>query len=480
MANHVHVGNIPLPGSGGDRGWAPQAQPVPPSTGRAGVSGAGGEAAAAATAPQRPEASGRGSTTPAAQDAGESTEEGTGDDCDYQTSRHPAAGPLDVAQDSVPDMVRTLELSKTDSSPAMKSEVEFDIDLRRAIEESRRSSHQSAAKEEGDDGVIELLSSDDDEDASSLSGKKPLPRKPDHWTALATKPEATTVMPLKKKRRRSFELSETCSEFDDERGRLREDDAKMPARKRSPSRNSGDDQSRENADLKEAIRLSLQPDDVEPMIKYRVLSREEFEKGVNAVVDMNGGLGRIERSSLIQQGNSNDMSKEFVPPEGGKNQTGAQYGRVSIDCMYRIVDVLEGRVSAEQDDFPTAPIKAFLDIGHGLGIQGEVHKRAVRQFNQLPLQLTRGSASNGLEVSVPLLCKDLFKNRCRTRTAYPNTNSHGVLSRGCEIMKGRDTLSKHIMRDGLLDWTRNDPCDLNTVDLRWLGEWSSITRVSIA
>lgn len=115
------------------------------------------------------------------------------------------------------------------------------------------------------------------------------------------------------------------------------------------------------------------------------------------------------------------MSKEFVPPEGGKNQTGAQYGRVSIDCMYRIVDLLEGRVSAEQDDFPRAPIKAFLDIGHGLGIQ-------VLQMGW----------------------------------------SHGVLSRGCEIMKGRDTLSKHIMRDGLLDWTRNDPCDLNTVDLRWL------------
>lgn len=35
-------------------------------------------------------------------------------------------------------------------------------------------------------------------------------------------------------------------------------------------------------------------------------------------------------------------------------------------------------------------------------------------------------------------------------------------------MKGRNTLAKHIMRDGLLDWTRGDPCDINNVDLRWL------------
>ncbi|EJK69100.1 hypothetical protein THAOC_09680 [Thalassiosira oceanica] len=391
-----HVGNIPLPVpgvSGSGRGWAPP--PVLPPTGRAGAG-----VAAAVSAQHQPEASGRESTTQASQDAGESSE-ATGDD-------NQTVNPL---QDSVPDMVRTLELSKRDTSLVMKSEVEFDNDLRRAIEESRRS-HLSAADQESNVGVIELLSSDDDEDAPSKPGKKPIPGKNYYWTASATKPEAKTDVPVKKKRRRSFELSETCS-GNDECGRVREDDAKMPATKRAPHRNFG-------ADLKEAIRLSLQSD-VEPMIKYRVLTREEFEKGVNAVVDMNGGLERIERSSLIQQGNSNDMSKEFLPPEGGKNQTGAQYGRVSIGCMYRIVDILEGRVSTEQDDFPTAPIKAFLDIGHGLGIQ-------VLQMGW----------------------------------------SHGVLSRGCEIMKGRNTLAKHIMRDGLLDWTRGDPCDINNVDLRWL------------
>ena len=35
-------------------------------------------------------------------------------------------------------------------------------------------------------------------------------------------------------------------------------------------------------------------------------------------------------------------------------------------------------------------------------------------------------------------------------------------------MRGRNSLAKHIMRDGLLDWTRSDPCDQNKVDLRWL------------
>ena len=365
----AHVGNIPLPGSNGvsgsvDQVWAHPSVQLSAGTGAE----AGGATAQPATAQHQPEATGRESTTQVAQDAGESTDEAIGDDSQTCNPLARSATTLDepkrTAQDSVPDMVRILELSKTDSSPMMKSDVEFENDLRRAIEESRRS-HRSAMKEGSDGDVIELLCSDDDDDVSSLPGKKPVPGKPN--TASATKPEATTDMPLNKKRSRSFELSEICSGIDDEHGRALEGDVKIPARKRAPIRYLGD-KTREKADLNEAIRLSLQSD-VEPMIKYRLLTREEFEKGVNAVVDMNGGLERIERSSLIQQGNSNDMAKEFLPPDCGKNQTGAQYGRVSIDCMYRIVDILEGRVNTEQDGFRTAPIKAFLDIGHGLGIQ---------------------------------------------------------------------------------------------------------------
>ena len=242
-----------------------------------------------------------------------------------------------------------------------------------------------------------------------------------------------------------------------------DDDRKMPAnvddntkiKGGSPSLTAGvadtsnNNEQSEESQVEEAIRLSLlEAKEERRATQYyeygggslcRKLTRQEFKDAIDSFVLRQGGYEKLESGSLIKHGNANDMAKSKVAAGGGKNQTSAQYGRYSIDRMWRVFDVLEGKadINIEEEAVSTrrdseekekvekrrldgssgAKIKAFVDIGHGIGIQ----------------VLQAGWAN-----SVP--------------------------ARGVEIMKERHLVAESI-REGVIESLRNDPPDNTLVEL---------------
>ncbi len=201
--------------------------------------------------------------------------------------------------------------------------------------------------------------------------------------------------------------------------------------------------------LKEAIRRSLEEsyDDDDDTILHstcRKLSRQELHEAVDEFVHQQGGYERLEMGQMIKHGNSNDMKKSCIADGGGQHQTAAQYGRYSILGMWRVFDVLEGKADIIIDNYskgksklrvrrdtagggsddnrliglPGAKITAFVDVGHGIGIQ-------VLQAGW----------------------------------------SLGVPARGVEIMKDRHLVAVAI-KDGVIDSLRSDPPDSTAVELR--------------
>jgi hypothetical protein len=136
-------------------------------------------------------------------------------------------------------------------------------------------------------------------------------------------------------------------------------------------------------DMEIAIRLSL---DDHAKVKHdefqhpncRVLSRTEFEDILNPWIERQGGFDKIEKGKMVKTGNAAGDVKN------NKTQSRAQYGRYNIREMWRVFDVLEGKIDvkdndccengkSEQNDNHSSllgsKITAFVDIGHGIGIQ---------------------------------------------------------------------------------------------------------------
>ena len=270
---------------------------------------------------------------------------------------------------------------KSNTEPPLKSDEEFEEELQRAIQESAKM--QSTLGMHSSGGVIDLSESFD---------------------------ESTTELPALKSE--------------------------------SPSLNN---ESNEDDQLAEAIRLSIESanantEDV-PQV-CRTLGRQEFAEVVHEFVNAHGGYETIEKCKIFKEGNSNSMKKANAAG-GGQHQSGAQYGTLSISAMYRIYDVLEGRSDIRLDEPEAemkhisvsemkqleesslrlesparAKIRAFVDIGHGMGI----------------LVLQAGW-------------------------------SLGVPSRGVELLKDRHDIATKV-RDGVLDTLRNDPPDSTMVELQ--------------
>ena len=359
----------------------------------------------------------------------------------------------------------------TNSSSPQQQEAEFQAELEHALQESLKEQMRGVQKnnrKSTSTECIDLCDSDDDE-AEADDGKMP---------AISAKSEST---------------------LDDEE----EDDRKMPANndvdgntaqiKSEPSvtaagsnsisasssmaavggnnsndstaaasvaRDNNDNESEEDQ-FKRAIQASLEEEQKAKQeysmsperIPWRKLSRNEFENAVDLFVDEQGGYERIEHGALITHGNSNDMNKSRIAGGGGKNQTGAQYGRYTISATSRLFDVLEGMADINIDEeiiegtvnsvsespgnkrdakkkkkrklekdtrlsgLPGAKIKAFVDIGHGIGIQV-------------------------LQAGWTL----------------------GVPSRGVEIMKDRHLVAE-ALREGVLEGVRDNPPDSTLVEL---------------
>ncbi|KAL7530782.1 hypothetical protein ACHAXR_003673 [Thalassiosira sp. AJA248-18] len=312
--------------------------------------------------------------------------------------------------------------SKADSEKLVKERNEadekFEADLKRAMAESQQSSPYVVRNKSARSEVIVLDDSDDDdvEDAK-------MPAKVEGNFKTEHKPTAST----------------TTTAVDN--SKIKED---------------------EDAQMNEAIRLSLEEAEKakQPQYRYsdstipqtcRTLNPFEFQDAVDSFVADNGGYGKIEGGQMIKHGNANDMKRSCVVEGGGLNQSGAQYGRYSIERMWRVFDVLEGKddINIDESDMPVKDgnstsaatskttenrkrernernsripgakeIKAFVDIGHGIGIQ-------VLQAGW----------------------------------------SLGVPARGVEIMKNRHLIATAI-QEGVLEILRNDPPDSTMVDLK--------------
>ena len=111
---------------------------------------------------------------------------------------------------------------------------------------------------------------------------------------------------------------------------------------------------------------------------FKELTREEFDQCLNDFFkqQVEDGIERIEKGSLVRMGNGQKDFKQGVAAHDNGNQERAQYGRLSTDALYYIIDSLTGvhtRVgppyavgdSSGLPDEAVGPIQAFMDIGSG-------------------------------------------------------------------------------------------------------------------
>ena len=396
------------------------------------------------------------------------------------------------AGDEAGEEARATEKSK--KSPAEIEEVAFAADLKRAIVASlaREPSRRGAGKSSDSGGVIDLVASEEEKEArdEEYQMKEAMGLSLDESKkvrAYAEKPsgdgdgkqeEATTTMEeerstlaqsgtqsneedqMKEAMRLSLKESKKVQEYAEmPSGDSNGEEATLSVEVEGSTLAQSGTSSNEENQMKEAIRRSLEESEKvqqhaerwEPT--YRCLTRPELEAVVEAFVAKQGGWDKIEGGKLITHGNANDMKKACVADGGGRNQTGAQYGRYSMRRMWRVFDVLEGRADINNYEaegaaaagaprseanegsesqlkgeaenggrlqgLPGARIRAFVDIGHGMGIQ-------VLQAGWGPM---------------------------------------GVPSQGVEIMTDRHLIAKSI-REGVLEECRNDPPDSSLVNLK--------------
>ncbi len=159
-------------------------------------------------------------------------------------------------------------------------------------------------------------------------------------------------------------------------------DLKMPT-------NNNNSQDCRDDDLERAITLSLEEQSKpkqehefqQSSICCRVFSREEFGHTLNSLIDKNDGFEKIEKGKLVKEGNKSGDVKSST------KQSRAQYGRYMTEHMWQVFDVLEGKISPQDTKAVAAACKedkdeqneahsrlgskitAFVDIGHGIGIQ---------------------------------------------------------------------------------------------------------------
>ena len=148
----------------------------------------------------------------------------------------------------------------------------------------------------------------------------------------------------------------------------------------------------EDADLLRVLELSKKTAEAEAArptspftipaccLPRRTLTKDEFRDAIRSVADRNGGLANMEEGSLVKTGNSRmpSASSSQDCEEGVRvhhRQTRAQYGRYTIEAFWRLLDRLErGDYDREGNGGGGSRIRkkaitAFVDIGHGLGIQ---------------------------------------------------------------------------------------------------------------
>jgi len=134
-----------------------------------------------------------------------------------------------------------------------------------------------------------------------------------------------------------------------------------------------DDDNDEDNDFKLALKRSLetaradvvrQTGSYSPL--YRNLSRDDFQKCFDEWFLAQGGIDKVEKGSIVQEGNNWNDFRRGVSKEDTRNQERAQYGRLSIPALYNILDSLTGVVtSSGLHPDSVGKIEVFEDIGMG-------------------------------------------------------------------------------------------------------------------
>jgi hypothetical protein len=127
----------------------------------------------------------------------------------------------------------------------------------------------------------------------------------------------------------------------------------------------------EDSEMVRVLRLSLQTANEEKARRtfsksplYKNLSRDDFQRCFDDWFNKQGGIEKIEKGTIVQEGNNWNDFKKGVSKDDMGNQERAQYGRLSIPALYQILDSLTG-VSCELPQEAVRPINVFIDIGMG-------------------------------------------------------------------------------------------------------------------
>jgi hypothetical protein len=98
---------------------------------------------------------------------------------------------------------------------------------------------------------------------------------------------------------------------------------------------------------------------------YNNVTREQFSRCFEEWTrrQAKGGIDEIERGSLVIEGDDHRTFKKGVDKGDKENQERAQYGRLSEDALYCILDALSGRIDVGLAKEAVGPVSAFMDIG---------------------------------------------------------------------------------------------------------------------
>lgn len=271
--------------------------------------------------------------------------------------------------------------------------------------------------------------------------------------------------------REALELSKkTAKEEEEQRARYRQALASMTPtdKKRSNCQNGGDDDN-------EVI-------DMTPLQIRTRLPRREFDTAIESVIQQMGGWDKIDNGGLVKAGNM-QIKKADMAAGGGMAQTRAQYGRYTCEGFWRLIDVLEGREEADlkgDEDNEKAKADSVGDDekdennaekkrceGVVCDVEDDRKPSAVSESNDdaksSPRSLRKRKRRNFLPDTRPIRAHVDIGHGIGIQVLQAGLGL-GIVSRGVEIMKGRQAVAESI-REDLLTCLRRDPPDMSRIEM---------------
>eukprot|EP00956_Cyclotella_meneghiniana_P011026 scaffold15443_cov50-Cyclotella_meneghiniana.AAC.5 len=210
--------------------------------------------------------------------------------------------------------------------------------------------------------------------------------------------------------------------------------------------------------------------------KCKTLNNVEFTHVIYEYLQLYGGIHAIEKSNAVKDGNSNSLKhygkhKSHTAYGGGKHQTGAQFGTFSVENMYRIYNVLEGKANVRLDE-PQADLHL---IPNGVMEElGFVRDESTGKYVMVDDEDGNNDNNSSRDSSPSKRLEGLAAAKIQAFVDIGHGFgiqvlqagwSLGVPSRGIELMADRHNIALQI-RDGVIDRYRDDPPDSTMVELK--------------